>query len=492
MSSGPTSPALTPLASPPEAAPSPLARIFRASVLMAGSSVFSLLISLVRGKCVALLLGPSGVGLIGLLGTFNGSLSAFTGWGLGTSGVRTISGGPADEREAREAAVRLLGRRLAAVSLVVSLLAAPVACWLTFGNWDNLPLLLLSALAVPAMVMTGAWAVILQSAGQLRSLALNTIAGSLAGLLVGVPFIWWLGLPGVAVSLVGAAFAPALCSWWSASRHRPPAAEVSPHAEAVRQMLKMGGALMLVGLFAQLSAYLVRLALIQNLGLDAAGQYNAAFSIAGSLPSFVFAAMASDFYPRVAAAPDEPSAVKIVETQVIVGLILGVPALAALLALGDFCIHLFFSGEFDPAVSLMHWMVWGVFLRLVSWPYGYHMMARGSSKLIVAVEAVGGLILGGLPFLLIPWLGLKGSAVSFLFSYAFHCLLLMFALWKRTGCLPGPRVLLSVPLAALVLGLCQVSAQPLAGQPLLAAIPVAVVCLICGGAYVWANQKLKN
>ncbi|NBY36084.1 MAG: hypothetical protein EBQ59_01305 [Verrucomicrobia bacterium] len=70
----------------------PFARILRSSALMGGAQVVTLGIGFVRTKIVALLIGPSGVGLVGVLTAFNGNITALAGWGLGTSGVRTIAG----------------------------------------------------------------------------------------------------------------------------------------------------------------------------------------------------------------------------------------------------------------------------------------------------------------------------------------------------------------------------------------------------------------
>ena len=51
----------------------------------------NVLVSLVRNKCVALLLGPSGMGLVSLLNTALQFISQATNLGIATSAVRHVS-----------------------------------------------------------------------------------------------------------------------------------------------------------------------------------------------------------------------------------------------------------------------------------------------------------------------------------------------------------------------------------------------------------------
>ena len=68
------------------------ARILRSSALMGGAQAVTLAMAFMRSKLIAVLIGPSGIGLMGVLGAFNSNVSNVAGWSLGTSAVRTVAG----------------------------------------------------------------------------------------------------------------------------------------------------------------------------------------------------------------------------------------------------------------------------------------------------------------------------------------------------------------------------------------------------------------
>lgn len=399
---------------------------------MGASQVAQLLAAFVRAKLTALVLGPSGVGLVGLLTSFNGNLAALAGWGLGTSGVRAIASADAETKPSRIAAVRRLGVLLGvAGAALVLILAWPAGGWILLEGHPAITEILIAGIAVPCLVISGGWAAILQARGHLKPLVWAQVVGALVGLLIGAPLIWWLGVKGLALSLALAAAVPALMLWSAARRLEPPKPGCT--ASDLRPLLAMGGALMLVGLFAQASAYLVRLQLVDFGGLEAAGYYHAAFAVAGSLPAFVFVAMGADFFPRVAGAATESEAAVHADHQVAAGLILGTPLLSLLLSAGGPIMRLLYARGFEPALPLLDWMVWGVFLRLISWPLGYWLLARGSSKAVIAVEGLGNVIMTALPFVLLPRLGLIGAAIAYAAGYLAYTAVLLVMARRRSG-----------------------------------------------------------
>lgn len=453
------------------------ARILRSSALMGGAQVITLGAGFLRAKIIAVVIGPAGVGLVGILTAFNSNVSSFAGWGLGTSGVRIISAASEEDRPSKTASVRKLGGRLAWLGLLaVLLLFWPIGI-LTFNSAEYQLELFIAGLAVPLLIVTSAWSSLLQASGRIKALARVQVVSALAGLALGLPLIYVYELLGIAASLLLAAAAAALFTWNAARRSCPPSEAVAT-ADDIGQLISLGGALMLAGVIGQLSAYAVRIILIQANGLEAAGYYQAAFAIAASLPGFVFTAMGTDFFPQIAAVKTEAEAQELCEKQIKAGLLLALPLIAGLLTLGQECIHLLYAKNFDPSVGLLSWMVWGVFLRVLSWPMGYWLLARGSSRAVVIVETVASIISVVLPLVLVPKFGNSGAAIGFFLGYVAYAVIMLVVSRRRTGRWLGRSTLGLFIFAAIALGLAQITTEfmPSSAWKLIPATSLALYC----------------
>jgi PST family polysaccharide transporter len=324
---------------------------------------------------------------------------------------------------------------------------------------------------------------ILQAHGRLRQLAFVQVAAATGALVGGLPLILTFGLRGIAPSLLLAAAIPALVTWRQVRALGLPRAE--PAGADLAGLIRMGLALMLVGLLSQLAAYAVRLLLGWKLDLAAVGNYQAALSIAGSLPGFVYAAAASDFFPRVAAARDEAEAKALAEKQIQAGLLLALPMLALLLTTGRTCVHLLYKDDpqFEGAVDVLRWMNWGVFLRVLAWPLGFWLLARGSSRAVVLIEGTSAVLMGLLAWWLISLRGLEGAGLAFLLGYAaYFGLVLVVARW-RAGVWLDPFTLAMAGLAGGALWAAEAGAAALGGG-WYALLPVALVAALCFGLYL--------
>jgi PST family polysaccharide transporter len=387
------------------------------------------------------------------------------------------------------AAVRWLGVRFSWLGLLaMAVVFWPAGLWTFRAEESHILELGLAGLAVPFLVAAGMWGALLQAGGHLRVLATTQVLSAFAGIFLGLPLIYFChhaghSLLGVALGILVATASPSLLSWWAARRHCPPDVDVVADPVAIKELLHLGGALMVVGLLFQLSQYVARTVVLQELGLVAAGHYQAALAIASSLPGFVFAAMATDFFPRVAAARDEEEARQLVEKQIQAGLLLALPFLAALLTMGRVCIHwLYSSANFEPAIPLLSWMVWGVFLRLISWPLGFWLQARGSSRLVLVAEFVSNLILALLPLALVGPLGLRGAAIAFTAGGCAYAVLMLLVMRYRTGHWLGGRTIAWAIVSAAVLGLAQFAVATTEGD-FVGLIPTGLVAAVSAWIY---------
>ena len=465
----------------------PFARILRSSALMGGAQVVVLASAFVRAKAIAMILGASGVGLIGIFNAFSGNVASFAGWGLGTSGVRLIAGAPDEQRPAKIAAVRRMGWALSLLGLALALLLFWPVGSATFASSQYAAEMAIVACAVPCVIASSAWSAVLQASGKVASLAKVQIAGALAGLLLGLPAIFLWGTIGIALSILFAAAVPAFVLWRAARAECHVSAGSSPESADLGRLVKIGGALMLVGWLGQLSAYLVRLAIVRQEGLDAAGYYQAAFAISGSLPGFVFAAMGADFFPRVAAAKDEEEARQITEKQILAGLLLGVPVIIGLLTLGKLCVHLLYANSFDAAIPLLTWMTWGVFVRIIAWPLGFRLLARGSAKAMITIEGLSAAVSAAVSVGLLYGYGLLGCVVGFLAGQLFYASLLVALSYRQSARAFEAGTFAAIGGSALLAGLAQLFVSRLDGD-YWGILPT----LLVAGASGWAFRKFSQ
>jgi PST family polysaccharide transporter len=344
------------------------------------------------------------------------------------------------------------------------------------------------ACAVPCVIVSSAWSAILQASGKIASLAKVQISAALTGLLLGLPAIYFWGTIGIATSIFLAAAVPASVLWRAAKNLDPADVGGKANLADLRNLLKLGGALMVIGWLGQLSAYVVRLAIVRHEGLDAAGYYHAAYALSGSLPGFIFAAMGADFFPRVAAAKDEEEARQVTETQIKAGLLLGAPLVMGLLTLGKFCLHLLYDSSFDKALPMLAWITWAIFIRLMTWPLGFWLLARGSSRLVILLEAVGALIGALLPILFIGRFGLISAAIAVTASSAVYGIAVAVVFRVKTG----GWFRLELHIWAIVLAAILAAGQWwAAGQAndYAGCVPVALVAIACVLLYRYQMRK---
>ncbi len=460
------------------------ARILRSSALMGGAQVVVLAAAFVRTKIIAIVLGASGVGLIGLFNAFSGNISSFAGWGLGTSGVRLIAGANENDKPAKIAAVRRMGWLLSLLGLALGLLTFWPTARLTFASTEYATEMAIVALAVPCLIASSAWSAILQASGKISSLAKVQITGALTGLLLGLPAIYFWGTLGIALSILLAAAVPAFVLWRTARSETAASSLAQVDAGDLRQLVMLGGALMVVGWLGQLSAYAVRLAIVRQEGLDAAGYYQAAFAISGSLPGFIFAAMGADFFPRVAASKDEKEAIDITRIQIQAGLILGVPLIAILLLFGEESVRILYTTGLDPAATLLPWMAWAVFLRVVSWPLGFWLMARGKPSVVVGLESGASLIQVITSLFLTQKMGAVGAAIAMLLAGALYLSAMVVMVDRKTGEITDRRTLVTILVAVLILGMAH-----LLGWTHLHLVWRIIFAASLGGASAWAYSR---
>ena len=445
------------------------------------------MIGMLQTKLVAVLLGPSGVGLVGLYQSATGLVGAVTSLGIGGSAVREVAeaygtGNP--ERVART--VKVLRRACWATGLLgwllTVVLAWPLSVW-TFGTPERaVPIALLGATLLLASIASGQMALV-QGVRRIGDLARLQLLPAIPSVVITVGLYAWLGERGIVPVMIILGVVNLGFSWWIA-RRVPLTAVSSTWRESLREsgrLVSLGMAFMWSGLLVAGVGFATRAWIVRDFGTEANGIYQAAWGISGVFAGFILQAMGADFYPRLTAvAKDNAEVNRLVNEQTEVGILLALPGLLATLAFAPWVIRLFYTAKFLQAGDLLPWFVLGIFGRVVSWPLGFIMLAKGASRTFALTESLFGALL-----LLLTWLGLRwwqvhGTAIAFALLYGLHVVGMRWV----AGWLSGFRW--SNPVRRLLLQSAAVVIAAFAVAKLLPGLAAAV----CGGLLVVAASYL--
>ena len=460
-------------------------RILNSSILMGGAQALSLVFAFIRSKLIAVLLGPAGIGINGLLTGYSGNIFALAGWGLGTTGIRSIAGASEEYKAAKFAAAKKFGIQLSWLGLILSVILFIPVAQLTFGNLDYALEIFITGVGVPCLILTTIFTAVLQANGQTKTLARIQIITAFVSLVLGLPLIYFFKTIGIALALFITAVIPLLASWKFSKVYQPEPVPVDP--ADLTQLRKLGTAIMVTGLTYQLSAYTIRCLLVDSMGISAAGFYQAAWAISGALPGFIFSAMGTDFFPRVAAAEDENKAREISEHQILAALILALPFLAGMLTMGKDTIHLLYSNQFDESIPMLSWLTWAIFLRLLCWPLSYWLLARGSSQTIIILDCTNSILLVVITFFLIPYFGLIGTAIATIAGQIIYLIIMSIIVKKRSGKYLSSKTIGAILIAASLLFIAHAGTRYFAGR-YFGLICTLIISAISAGLYFYISH----
>jgi PST family polysaccharide transporter len=405
--------------------------IVRSTALIGAASVLNIVIGIVRTKAIALLLGPAGVGLLGVFSSIADLARSFAELGINSSGVRQIAEAAGSSDGGRIARTAAVLRRTAIALGVLGAAVLAAACvpvsMLTFGNAGHAGEVALLSLVVLFKLVADGHAALLQGMRRIRDLARAGVVGALLGTLLTIPLVYFLGDRGVVPSLVAVAASSLAAFWWysrtpSVTRPVLTVAEVRNEAAG---LLKLGLAFMASGLLMVGSGYVVRLIVLHDVGLEAAGLYQAAWTLGGLYVGLILQAMGADFYPRlVGAAEDHATCNRLVNEQARVGLLLVVPGVIATVTFAPLVLTLLYSAEFTHAVEVLRWICLGMALRVITWPMGFIVIAQGRRTMFFVTELLWTVVSVALAWTCVGAFGLAGAGIAFFGAYVFHGLMM--------------------------------------------------------------------
>lgn len=410
----------------------------RATAILSASSLITILVGIGTTKGWAVLLGPVGLGYMGLLQGLIGFAGLIAGAGIGTGLVRMGSHVLAKNDNAQLAALHRAAWLLTCcfgggVVAIMVVLRGPISIWM-LGGREHAWTAALMSIALVFNIVAGVQTSLLNAHHRVKALAQSGVASSVIGAIASLGLVWKWREDGIVPAIIINSLVLLIVTTWMRRRHVA-AAHAKPSRydtiEAARSLLQFGvpySASMLVGTGVQ---FAIPAVVLYMLGPESVGHYRAAVAISVTYLGFMLTAMALDYYPRVSAVSDQPEViVRLVNEQLRLTLLLIVPLIFGMLAMAPFLIPRLYSSAFSPSVNVLEWQLAGDLLRFWSWTMGTALLARGRSRTIFCVELVFGVNILVVSYFGMHWFGLVGSGLGFLGAYGVH-FLLVWAIVRR-------------------------------------------------------------
>lgn len=390
-----------------------------------------MLVSIVRNKLVAMLIGRTGMGIIDV---FNRSLelvSNTTNFGVSFSAVQHISTlyGKGSDAEMTQyiRVVRSWALLTALLGMIVCMLFSPLISLFTYGDYGHTLSFFLLAPIVAMIAVSGGEMAILKGLRRLKLVVYVTALMVVTTLFTTVPFYWRWGIDGIVPALLLSTACATVIQLYFSCRVIP--WHVSFRRSVFSEgfsMIRLGVAYILAGVLGAGAEMAIRV-LIRHWGdFNDVGLYAAGTTLIVAYAGLIFKALDSDFFPRLSSLSDN-----VVETntavcqQIEICVLLIVPFLIAFMLAVPIIVPLLYTGKFMPAVPMVVTASFYLFFKAISLPVSYMPLAKGDSKVYLAMEACY-----DVAFVLLMTFGyalwnLLGAGIALSAAYLFDLLLVV-------------------------------------------------------------------
>lgn len=402
-------------------------QIMKATSIFGGVQVFTILISIVRSKFIAVLLGPAGMGIAGLLTSTANFIGGLTDFGLGTSAVRDVATANSTNNKIRISIVVIVLRRwvwvTGTIGVLVMLALSPWLSQITFGTRDYTLAFIWISISLLFNQVSKGQLVLLQGMRKLNYLAKANLTGSFLGLIITVPLYYRYSIDGIVPAIIISSIISLLLSWYFSRKVKIEPVKVSrirTLAEG-KNMLTMGFMISFSGLIAIGASYIVRLYISNAGGVEQVGLYTAGFAIINTYSGLVFKAMGTDYYPRLSAVAYSNKLCKqTINQQAEIAVLILAPILIAFIVFVKWVVIILYSDKFVAVDGMIHWAALGMFFKAASWAISFVFLAKGASRLFFWNELIGSFYIIGLNVLGYYTFGLTGLGISFMVVYLLY------------------------------------------------------------------------
>ncbi|OEE51103.1 O-antigen translocase [Vibrio splendidus] len=401
-------------------------QILRSSSIIGGASIITIFIGLIKVKLLAIMLGPAGIGLMGVLLTLLAVSTSIFGMGLNISGVREVALTREDMYKSQvvRKAIVYLNIILAIFALLtIYTFRVRLSEWI-FNNEDNQWHLILVGFAIFMALISNSQLIVLQGFREIEAQAKIKIWGAIIATIFGLTFVYFFDESGVTGFVATVPIVTCILGFYY-SRGLPTLGSYKITIKELslvwKTILGLGAIYMLSSAMGEGTKLLVRNILDSKFGIESVGYFQASWSISMTYIGFILSAMAADYYPRLASMSNNRLKTnELVNQQTEIALIFSAPILLVMLSYAPLAIRLLYTEQFFPSIEILRWQVLGDILKVMSWPLGFIILAKGNSIVFFGMELIWNFSYVIFVYLGVDYFGVEATGYAFLISYLLY------------------------------------------------------------------------
>lgn len=394
--------------------------IFKTTFLFGFVQVFKAVISIIKNKIAAVLIGPEGMGLIGIFGSTMDLIRTAAGLGVNQSAVRDVAEAFGSQQRSKYSKIIVVTNKVVlftgAFGCFVTLILSRYLSEWTLGDTTHTISYCVLAIAIAINIINEGKAALLKGTRQLRSLAYSSMIGSVVSIVTAVPLFYFFGKDGVVPEFLIAAVLGLLTTQYfvvkiSYDRVSLPSKEVWNSA---KPMVRMGGALMYVSLLQFAVTFVLNNFVRAHGGLSEVGFFNVGVTILNAYFGLVVTAISTDYYPRISAVNyDNEKIQEELNRQSIVSVVLVGPMFVLFLAFLPIWIGLLYSNEFLPAMNYIKYAIYWSLITVCSNQVDMILVAKFNTKVMTIIATAMRVLQLGIAIPLYYFFGLTGLGITF-------------------------------------------------------------------------------
>ncbi|CDH20996.1 Wzx [Xenorhabdus bovienii str. kraussei Quebec] len=405
--------------------------LFKTSLLSLIATSVKLISSFVINKTVAVLIGPSGLAIIGQIQNLVQIIMTIAQGAINTGITKYIAEyGHEDNR------TYLLISTSAKITVVCSIISGILI--ITFSSYIST--IFLKNINYQYIFITFGLTIILFSLNQLLLSILNglkeiklyisiNIIQSIYGLIFTTILIVYFGIDGALFSLVTNQSITFIILIWMLKKHPIIKwANFTKHfnINESKKLLHFAAMTLTSVIAIPTSQIVIRNYITDTIGLKEAGYWQAVWYISSTYLLVVTTTLSTYYLPRLSEIKNKLE----LRHEIIKGYKAIIPIVvfisAGVFLCKDFIIWILFTEDFKPMRELFKWQLIGDVLKLSSWLIAYIMLSKAMTKLFIITEIIFSLLFIILSMFFISNYGLVGVTYSYAANYAIYLFTIIF------------------------------------------------------------------